>query len=167
MSPWWIVAAGAGGAWWILRRKNKLEVVDTTSRVAPASFNISSSPPASPAAPVTSSPSSNSSVWLDHVKESSDMVSDLHTASQNGVDTSQLEAAMGQPLDTLTLQRDLNLLGATPALAEDGKKGPKTTQAIKDFQTHMSIPVTGNIDSATSSVLRLSVGSHVNSSTNA
>ncbi|MFI5302550.1 MAG: hypothetical protein ACHREM_31045, partial [Polyangiales bacterium] len=84
MSPWWIVAAGVGGAWWILRRKKALEVVDTTSTVAPAHFNISSTPPATPAAKVAS-PSANSSAWLDHVKESSDMVSDLHTASQNGV----------------------------------------------------------------------------------
>lgn len=58
---------------------------------------------------------------------------------QSGVATTPA----GNPIDTtaaltmtvVAVQRALNLLGASPKLAEDGKLGPKSVAAIKSFQT--------------------------------
>ena len=47
------------------------------------------------------------------------------------------------------LQRSLNKLGANPPLAEDGKNGPKTMEAVSHFQRENSLPDTGLADAAT------------------
>lgn len=57
----------------------------------------------------------------------------------------------------LTAQRALNVLGATPALKEDGIRGPLTTQALKDFQKKMNLAQTGEVDAATSTMLQVAV----------
>ena len=64
---------------------------------------------------------------------------------------------LGSPIDTLTVQKDLNVLGVSPALAEDGVMGPNTKAAIAHFQTQMLLPSTGVMDSNTANALRRAV----------
>jgi lysozyme family protein/peptidoglycan hydrolase-like protein with peptidoglycan-binding domain len=49
----------------------------------------------------------------------------------------------------LMVQRSLNKLGADPQLAEDGKNGPRTKEAISKFQRQSGLPDTGIPDGAT------------------
>jgi len=47
------------------------------------------------------------------------------------------------PMSILDVQKALNSIGASPPLVEDGVKGPKTTDAIKSFQSKMGLSVDG------------------------
>lgn len=49
----------------------------------------------------------------------------------------------------LLVQQSLNKLGADPRLVEDGKNGPRTKEAISQFQLQNGIPDTGIPDAAT------------------
>jgi len=51
------------------------------------------------------------------------------------------------------LQDRLNAAGASPQLAEDGKFGPRTQQAVENFQRTRNLPVTGQVDQATLAAL--------------
>jgi hypothetical protein len=53
------------------------------------------------------------------------------------------------------IQRSLNVCGASPRLAEDGKLGPKSIQAIKDFQSTWALQVDGKVGPTTGRVLQL------------
>jgi hypothetical protein len=163
MNPWYVAGAGLVGAWLIMRPKKSVMSANVTQAPAPAmgtAWRINSTP-AQSSAPVIKSPSTNAGAYVDHLKQVSGMVCDLHVAADRGVDTAPLDAAMEAPLDVLTAQKDLNVLGATPALTEDGVMGPKTTQALKDFQTATNISVTGLLDGPTSAGIRYAVGKHV------
>lgn len=46
-------------------------------------------------------------------------------------------------MTNLQLQKNLNKLGATPKLAEDGKIGPASKRAIRDFQKKYGLDVDG------------------------
>jgi len=56
------------------------------------------------------------------------------------------------------IQHALNLLGAKPALVEDGKSGPKTVAAIKSFQLSHGLTVDGVAGTATKTALGLATG---------
>lgn len=62
------------------------------------------------------------------------------------------------PMGTAEVQHDLNLLGADPPLTEDGVPGPKTTTAIKTFQSHANLTVDGIVGPQTAAAIRLAVG---------
>ena len=62
---------------------------------------------------------------------------------------------------TLHIQQDLNALGASPQLAEDGAPGPKTTAAIVAFQQAHGLPQTGVVDAATQNAMVLAMGIQV------
>ncbi len=47
------------------------------------------------------------------------------------------------------MQAMLNAVGASPALAIDGAFGPKSEQALLEFQTSKNLPPTGELDPAT------------------
>lgn len=70
-------------------------------------------------------------------------------------ETTPMEMDMrDEPDDELThsilwLQQSLNKLGADPALAEDGKNGPKTMGAVSQFQKEHGLHDTGLADAAT------------------
>jgi lysozyme family protein/peptidoglycan hydrolase-like protein with peptidoglycan-binding domain len=49
----------------------------------------------------------------------------------------------------LWIQQSLNKLGADPQLAEDGRSGPRTREAISRFQQQSGMPETGIPDAAT------------------
>lgn len=67
-------------------------------------------------------------------------------------------AALGAPMSTLLAQKNLNVLGASPPLSEDGKLGPKTRAAIAALQAKFGQPVTGQLDSGTAVAIRYGVG---------
>lgn len=67
-------------------------------------------------------------------------------------------AMLAQPMDPLTVQKDLNTLGAKPALRESGQFDKQTREALKAFQAEYRQPVTGEVDPATAIALRYSVG---------
>lgn len=56
-------------------------------------------------------------------------------------------------------QAALNALGAKPRLKEDGKLGPKTVQAIKDFQRKVGLGIDGSAGAATLTALANAVAS--------
>jgi len=63
-----------------------------------------------------------------------------------------IERGMGGPSVT-SLQQRLNAAGATPALAADGKFGPKTEAALRAFQGSRGLPVDGKLNQATLAAL--------------
>jgi len=66
--------------------------------------------------------------------------------------------ALAQPMDWLTVQRDLNLLGATPALSETGQRDDQTVEALKGLQERFNQEPTGEVDSGTAVAICYSVG---------
>jgi peptidoglycan hydrolase-like protein with peptidoglycan-binding domain len=56
------------------------------------------------------------------------------------------------------VQHGLNLLGAKPPLAEDGKPGPKTIAAIKSFQLTHGLTVDGVAGAKTKTAIGLALG---------
>jgi putative chitinase len=50
---------------------------------------------------------------------------------------------------TIWLQQALNTLGAEPPLLTDGKFGPQTSAALKDFQQAQGLPATGSVSDQT------------------
>jgi Putative peptidoglycan binding domain len=67
-------------------------------------------------------------------------------------------AALSQPMDTLTVQRDLNVLGAMPPVPETGHRDAQTTLAIKGLQEQFRQAPTGIVDPATAVAIRYAVG---------
>lgn len=63
---------------------------------------------------------------------------------------------IAQPDDDVTsLQQDLNTLGANPKLAIDGRYGPLTRQAVKEFQASAGIVVDGIAGPVTKATIKL------------
>jgi hypothetical protein len=67
-------------------------------------------------------------------------------------------SALAAPLDALTLQRDLNMLGAKPALAENGKMDSATQEAVLSIQKRFGQVPTGNVDSDARIAITYGVG---------
>jgi hypothetical protein len=65
---------------------------------------------------------------------------------------------LAQPVDALTIQRDLNLLGAQPVLEETGEMDKATKEALKSFQERFKQQPTGELDAAAAVALKYSVG---------
>jgi putative chitinase len=57
--------------------------------------------------------------------------------------------------DVKSLQQDLNVLGADPRLAVDGRYGPATRNAVKDFQASVGIVADGIAGPVTRATIRL------------
>lgn len=70
----------------------------------------------------------------------------------------QALAMLAQPMDMLTVQKDLNTLGAKPEVPESGRADKETREALKAFQTEYRQAVTGRVDPCTAIALRYSVG---------
>lgn len=65
---------------------------------------------------------------------------------------------LGAPLDVFFAQKDLNVLGATPPLREDGVPSAETHEAVKAFQIRFGQSPTGSMDSGTAAAIRYAVG---------
>ena len=66
--------------------------------------------------------------------------------------------ALGAPMDTIFVQKDLNVLGASPPLTESGTVDKQTTAAVQGFQHQFNLEPTGYVDWETAIALRYSVG---------
>ena len=128
----------------------------TLPKSNPQTWNIKSTVPT-----LNDSPAAHAGNYVQHLKNAAAAVAVI----ENGAETTEESAAVNQayadlslPLDVLTAQKDLNVLGANPPLVEDGVMGPKTHDAIDSFQRAMLIdPPTGVMDGPTSNALRRAV----------
>lgn len=154
MNPLFILGPVALLAW-MLANKRKVPTPAQTSVPAGATQAT---------LPASTSPSANTANYIQHVQDAIDSTQALQTAASDGgfgpdaaIAATDATAALSEPIDTLTAQKDLNFLGASPALAEDGIMGPKTQAAITSFQARVNLPTTGYVDSATAASLRMAV----------
>lgn len=67
-------------------------------------------------------------------------------------------AVLAAPIDVLFAQKDLNVLGASPSLPEDGILGLETQAAIAGFQSRFGQNATGALDDGTAVAIRYAVG---------
>lgn len=86
------------------------------------------------------------------------MVADVGQIMSSGPEVAAAFHALAAPMDALTAERDLNLLGARPALREDGRASRTFTEALMAFQAEMHQPQTGKLDAPTCFALRYSAG---------
>jgi len=94
---------------------------------------------------------------LDTVKASA-MGGDVGALMQSPPEVAQALAVLSSPLDIGFAQKDLNVLGASPSLVENGVMDTSTAEAVKAIQTRFGQPATGTIDPATAVAIRYSVG---------
>ncbi|MHB2027569.1 MAG: peptidoglycan-binding domain-containing protein [Acidimicrobiales bacterium] len=155
--PW--ILAGAAGAYLLLRKK-----APAPARTGLAQVSAPATPATAcaPALPNVGTSSYSAACWTKDVQNASDLVTAWHAAVTSGQDTTALKARLEAPISALEIQRDLNFLGATPALAEDGIVGPETSQAIKDFQTLNGLIPDGVVGPETAYAIRFTLGEHVN-----
>ncbi len=83
---------------------------------------------------------------------------DMNALMNASEDAVQALAILSRPMDTLTIQRDLNVLGASPPLPETGVRDAQTIEAIKGLQQSFKQQPTGSVDPATAVAIRYSVG---------
>lgn len=94
---------------------------------------------------------------LDTMKSQA-LAADIVSLMQAPAEVVQAFHVLSAPLDVLFAQKDLNVLGAMPPLAEDGIAGRETREALKGLQARFGEPATGKMDSRTALLLRYSIG---------
>jgi peptidoglycan hydrolase-like protein with peptidoglycan-binding domain len=117
-------------------------------------LGLAPAPMAADAAPTFVSPSEALYSDVNGVDAAAPMFSAGEVAAQNlaqGPSTTPLATAPGWT--TLNIQQDLNRLGALPKLVEDGKPGPKTTAALKAFQTSKGLKADGIVGAKTEAAI--------------
>jgi hypothetical protein len=127
-------------------------------------------PPPQLSGPPAPPPTSSAAAFIEHLREASAAAAALNIVRPAAInaDMASLMRAppeavhalevLAQPIDMLTVQRDLNLLGATPPLPETGSVDKRTLEAVKAFQTRFRQVPTGSVDQATAIALRYAVG---------
>lgn len=63
------------------------------------------------------------------------------------------DAATAPAHSTVWIQQALNKLGADPVLSTDGKFGPLSSAALKEFQQSHGLPADGNVSAETLTAL--------------
>lgn len=108
--------------------------------------------------------------YLDHLNEAAaaaraiDLVkpaalaADLPALMAAPPEVAHALAILSSPIEVLYAQRDLNVLGAEPALPEDGRMGPETAHAIATFQQRFGQEASGRLDAQTAAAIRYAVG---------
>jgi hypothetical protein len=94
---------------------------------------------------------------LDTVKPLA-MAGDVQSLMQSPESVATALAILSAPLDVIFAQKDLNVLGASPPLAEDGVMTSSTAEAIRGIQARFGQPESGAIDPATAATIRYAVG---------
>ena len=94
---------------------------------------------------------------LDTVKPQA-LAGDVQGLMQSPPEVAQALELLCAPLHTVFAQKDLNVLGASPPLAEDGVMSPATAAAISGIQARFGQPVTGALDAVTAASIRYAVG---------
>lgn len=108
--------------------------------------------------------------YLDHLNEAAaaSRAIDLVKPAALAADLPALMAAppevahaltiLSAPIEVLYAQRDLNVLGAEPALPEDGRMSPETMRAIAALQQRFGQQPSGRLDAQTAAAIRYAVG---------
>lgn len=151
-----LITSAAATLYWLLKPK----------KVAAPTF-CPSSPYAPPRQLGTGTrktqPSGTIADYVDHLEKSVHFTELVHSDlsqsfGQCGSELTQAvvsaSQALSSPFDTLTLQRDLNLLGASPSLREDGVNGHDTMTALAAFQKRMQLQPSGKLDGESASAIR-------------
>jgi hypothetical protein len=103
----------------------------------------------------------NEACWasrmLDQVKPMA-LAADVASLMESPPEVAQALLVLCQPMEASFLQKDLNILGAEPPLAEDGRPSRAMTEAIKALQARFQIRPTGEADRHTVAAIRYSVG---------
>jgi hypothetical protein len=86
------------------------------------------------------------------------LAADIVSLMQAPAEVVQAFRVLSAPLDVLSAQKDLNVLGAQPPLAEDGVPGPETRAAVRSLQARFGEPATGRMDGRTALLVRYSIG---------
>lgn len=123
-----------------------------------------------PSPALAAAPPSSTYAYMHHLEEcaqAASMINIIRPAAISADVSSLLNAPdeavhalsmLAKPMDILTAQRDLNALGAKPALNETGNLDGDTREALRAFQAEMRQPQTGSLDPATTIALRYSTG---------
>jgi len=96
---------------------------------------------------------------LDYFAQGPALAGDVQTLISSPSELEQVLLSLQAPLDVITVQRDLNVLGCEPPLKEDGTLTLETREAIKALQSRFGQVSTGEVDSDTRVAIRYSVGS--------
>ena len=96
---------------------------------------------------------------LDYFAQGPALAGDVQTLMGAPPDLAQILQALQAPMDVVTVQRDLNVLGCEPPLEENGALNARTTEAIKALQSRFGQVSTGEVDGDTRVAIRYSVGS--------
>jgi hypothetical protein len=103
----------------------------------------------------------NEACWvsrtLDGVKSAA-LTADIASLMEAPPEVAQALQLLCRPIEASFLQKDLNVLGASPPLQENGKLDRATIEAIKAFQGKFNLTQTGEVDAATVAALRYAVG---------
>lgn len=94
---------------------------------------------------------------LDSVKPVA-LRGDVSALMESGPEIAQALEILARPVDALTFQRDLNVLGAEPALRETGRIDESTRAAVRCVQQAFGQVPTGKIDSDARIAIAYSVG---------
>ena len=128
----------------------------TIGKSNPAAWNIRTGAPT-----LNDSPAAHAGNYVQHLQNISAAMATIEGGAETTEESEKVNQAFADlsiPMDVLTAQKDLNVLGASPPLVEDGVMGPKTHDAIDSFQKAMLIsPQTGVMDAQTSNALRRAV----------
>jgi Putative peptidoglycan binding domain len=94
---------------------------------------------------------------LDTVKPIA-LAGDIESLMQSPENVAMALEILSAPLEIAFAQKDLNVLGAAPPLAEDGVLNAATASAISAIQERFGQEVTGDMDPATAATIRYAVG---------
>ena len=94
---------------------------------------------------------------LDRVKPLA-LRGDVAALMQTPSEVAHALALMSQPIPTLFVQKDLNVLGAEPSLPEDGVAGRATIEAVRNFQTRFKLGASWPVGPETAVAIRYAVG---------
>ncbi len=166
LHPVALIGIGAAAAWAIFRPKTANAKVSAEAGMpkpnVPAevkkTWHIDSTPAKAPT--LEDSPSAHAGNYLQHLSNAAEKVMKIQQGAeteQESIEVNQAYADLSAPMDVLTVQKDLNVLGASPPLTEDGVYGTKTKDAIDSFQAAMGLARSGQMDSQTNNALRRAV----------
>jgi hypothetical protein len=86
------------------------------------------------------------------------IAADVNTLLDAPAEAVMALSVLAKPMDALTIQRDLNTLGADPKVPETGVYDRRTRRAVAELQSAFSQEPTGEIDPETAIAIRYSVG---------
>jgi hypothetical protein len=83
---------------------------------------------------------------------------DVQSLMQAPPEVAQALAALESPMSVLFVQKDLNVLGASPPIAESGSMDRATLEGIKGLQARFGQPSSGRLDASARVAIRYAVG---------